>query len=70
MEEKTNTCSHCLFFKADGERWGTCRRFPPDPTVNTGMALFPYLDKKEWCGEFRDKNSPNQRQIVTWRDED
>lgn len=45
-------CQHCVFWQADGNVTGDCRRFPPH--VSEQMTKWPRTPAGGWCGEFEE----------------
>lgn len=55
-------CSDCIFFEPREQSGGWCHRYPPvivNETYESGQSqtcqYFPWMEAKEWCGEFKDK---------------
>ena len=54
---RTDTCYFCKFWVGQGIRErgpkGTCRRYPPVPTVRSPDGVFPITLSTDWCGEWQ-----------------
>lgn len=53
------SCASCAFFTPvkPGDLVGECRRYPPTPVSDEGMAvcICPQMGVSDWCGEYRRK---------------
>lgn len=56
-------CEDCRFWDASSQAaaaepdtTGACRRAPPHVDDRTGLAMWPYTEDTDWCGEFREKD--------------
>lgn len=51
-------CSKCLFWdnssssSISDEETGRCRRATPGFDSRTGLAVWPFTEDRDWCGEF------------------
>lgn len=65
-------CGNCHFLMGTSDSAGYCRRFPPvslampqkDSYGNVYHKVeyhMPFMDKSEWCGEFKDRDPTSQR---------
>lgn len=67
MKVKRQYCEDCKFFwkAASANDNGICRRFPPTITAiydsddqrSHEITVYPAVNEKEWCGEWRDAGS-------------
>ncbi len=52
-----NRCENCLFWDNSAisshseEETGQCRRSPPGFDSRTGLAVWPFSEDRDWCGE-------------------
>lgn len=51
-------CEQCIFWdnsaRADVDyETGQCRRTPPGFDDRTGLAVWPFTEDTDWCGEFK-----------------
>lgn len=60
MSERRN-CEDCRWWdnsashgedQVRGTDTGQCRRMPPGFDSRTGLAVFPFTEDRDWCGEF------------------
>jgi len=57
-QEREERCKNCkYFFVIDNKLAGDCRRRSPETPVHKfGAAVWPQVEKNEWCGEFKPKD--------------
>ena len=60
-------CKNCIYFAElagdfDGEAHHLCRRFPPITIVEDNYTNlgWPRVEGADWCGEFKQENSPKE----------
>ncbi len=58
MSEQERKCENCEFFVTErkSDLAGDCRIRAPEPPVHKlGQAVWPQVERNQWCGEFRAK---------------
>jgi hypothetical protein len=55
---KHDRCERCLFWDSSASAdvdydTGQCRRMPPGFDDRTSLAVWPFTEDTDWCGEFK-----------------
>ena len=56
-------CGNCRFYRSEGEKEGTCNRFPPHPDQRQNEFendIFPAVTTGSWCGEWSKRKDADE----------
>jgi hypothetical protein len=56
-------CSNCRYIRS-----GSCRRWSPKVLGDSGTAIWPLVYLDDWCGEYEQKATQNDRIIALLQD--